>query len=333
MIEKTMSYEQDQVQIQLTLDSIARRKNRIGMVLPYFGVVLLIVFFTALTNGKFLKGDNIELLLNQCFTTVIVVMGCAFLYAEGCLDMAVGSVMGISSMVLTLCLIELHLPLVVSFLIGAIVSVVFMSITALTKNILKVEPFVASMCVNYVCSGIIQVRTAKGNMVFPFSSYAYLNEPLIKIMVIIILGAVCAILFNRTRIGKNLKIMGGSTTVARISGINLNLYNWLAYAICAITLAIAGLFSVIRVGQVDNAAGAGLSLNIITAVVLGGSPLTGGTKSRFLSPILGAIMVTLLTNGLSIMGYSNSIGYLLKGLIFLVVVGITYERSKGKLIA
>ena len=322
-----------QEEIQLVLDAKARRKQRITMVLPYVGIVLLLLFFSLFTDGKFFQIDNFKLLVSQCFTTTIVVMGCAFLYAEGCLDMAVGAVMAVSTLVLTRSILNLQLPIGIALLLAVVVSIFFMSITALTKNFLHVEAFVASMCILYLCSGIVQISEADGTTYFPYSAYKYFDSPVIKTVTLIVLFGIGYVLFNYTRVGKSLKAIGGNSVVAKISGINLNWFNWIADTLCAVTLAIAGLFSVVRTGQVDSAAGSGLNLNVITAVVLGGSPLTGGTNSRFLSPVLGSLMVTILTNGLALMGYANAIGYFIKGVMFLVVVGLTYERSKGKLIS
>ena len=241
--------------------------------------------------------------------------------------------MAVSTLVLTRSILNLQLPIGIALLLAVVVSIFFMSITALTKNFLHVEAFVASMCILYLCSGIVQISEADGTTYFPYSAYKYFDSPLIKTVTLIVLFGIGYVLFNYTRVGKSLKAIGGNSVVAKISGINLNWFNWIAYTLCAVTLAIAGLFSVVRTGQVDSAAGSGLNLNVITAVVLGGSPLTGGTNSRFLSPVLGSLMVTILTNGLALMGYANAIGYFIKGVMFLVVVGLTYERSKGKLIS
>ena len=106
----------------------------------------------------------------------------------------------------------------------------------------------------------------------------------------------------------------------------------MAYITIGITIGVASLFAVIRGGEADISIGTGVNLNVMIAVVLGGFPLYGGANARFSAPIIGALMVTVLTNGLSMMGQANSLGYAVKGILFIIVVGLTYEKSNGKLI-
>jgi len=74
-------------------------------------------------------------------------------------------------------------------------------------------------------------------------------------------------------------------------------------------------------------------LNILVAIVLGGFPISGGSNAKIYAPIIGALMVTALTNGIILMGLDPSWGNFAKGVLFLVVVGLTYERSTGKLVS
>ena len=140
-------------------------------------------------------------------------------------------------------------------------------------------------------------------------------------------------LFNYTGFGKSLKAIGGNTTAARISGIRVERCIFLAYAAIGFTLAVGGLFTVVRAGIADTAVGGGLNLNVMTAIVLGGFPLSGGANAKFHAPLVGALTVTILTNGLGLLGYANAVGYAIKGLLFIIVVALTYEKSKGKLIS
>ena len=95
---------------------------------------------------------------------------------------------------------------------------------------------------------------------------------------------------------------------------------------------IAGLFTVARAGVVDTSVGSSTNLNVMVGIVLGGFPLSGGANSRFSAPIIGTLMVTVLTNGLGMLGYASAIGYGIKGLLFIAVIALTYEKSKGKLV-
>lgn len=318
--------------IQLELNRKTVRKERMIISLPYIGILVLVLFFTGMTGGRFIGGANLKLLLNQCFTMVIVSVGAAFLYAIGAMDMAIGAVMSVSAMFLTL-LFTAGVPFVLSLLVSIIAAIMFMCITGLAKCYLKISSFIASLCVMNVCQGIVlAIITLKGKVDFPYSRISWMDNSIVKLITLLIVIIVGFVLFNYTAFGKNLKAIGGNVNVARISGIRVEKTTLLAYMVMGITIGIAALFALIRGGVADTSIGSGMPLNVMTAIVLGGFPLTGGAHAKYSGPLIGAVMVTILTNGLALMGYANAIGYGVKGLLFIAVIGLTYEKSNGKLI-
>lgn len=315
--------------IQQNLNQQAVKKERIEMVLPFVGFVFLIVFFTFMTKGRFIGNENLQLLLKQCFTMVIVMAGAIFLYTMGSLDMAVGAVMSVSALVLSVLYLN-NVPLLVSLLAGTLLSVFFMVIVAIAKNYLHIDPFIASLCVMNICTGIVSMSAKKTRVVFPYSKATWLNEASTKIVVLVVVLAVGYILFNYTAFGKSLKAIGGNPKVARASGIRVNKVTILAYVVAGIAFGIASLFDVVRGGIADISVGGGMNLNVLVGLVLGGFPLQGGSRSRFSAPIIGALMITALTNGLALMGQANTLGYAIRGILLIVVVYLSYDKS-GKL--
>ena len=130
-----------------------------------------------------------------------------------------------------------------------------------------------------------------------------------------------------------MKAIGGSRRVALISGIKVNRVTFLAYAAIGVAVSIASLFASARSGIADVSLGAGMNLNIMTAVVLGGFPLEGGANARYSGPIIGSLMVTILNNGLAGLGYANAIGFGIQGILLITVVAMTYDKNLGKLIS
>lgn len=194
-LHKTDASVQSEDDIQLALNRKANQKERITLLLPFAGVVLLVVIFEILTRGQFLGMENLRLLVNQCFTMGVVVVGGAFLYAVGGLDMSIGSVMALSAMVMTL-LFNAGVPLLLSFLAGTAVSISCMSVTAFVRNYLKVTPFIASMCVMNICQGVVlSVVADKGRIVFPYSRAAWVDATPTKIITLAVLIGVGYFLF------------------------------------------------------------------------------------------------------------------------------------------
>ena len=318
--------------IQQDLNKKATRRERIAMLLPYVGIVFLIVFFILTTKGGFIKPSNITLLLNQCFTMVIIMVGAVFLYSMGSLDMAIGSVMSLSALVISLLYIN-GVPLLLSLLGGIIASALFMSITATAKSYLHVDPFIASLCVMNIGAGIVSATAKVERIVFPYSRALWLDSTYTKVIVLVLVIAAGFTLFKYTSFSKSLKAIGGNPAVARASGIKVERVTLLAYIVTGVAIGIASLFAVVRGGIADTSIGSGMNLNVMIAIVLGGFPLSGGSHARFSAPIVGALMVTILINGLALMGYANATGYAVRGILFIVVVAMTYEKSKGKLIS
>lgn len=334
MLEATKKIEcaaESEDMIQQGLNRKAARRNLIEQVLPFVGIVLLVVLFTILTKGRFIEAKNLDLLLKQCFTMVIVMIGAAFLYAMGTLDMAMGAVMSVSALLITKLYIA-GVPLILSLLAGIIVSAVLMSITAFAKNYLKIDTFIASLCVMSISTGIVSLSTKVERTFFPYSMAPWLNEPVTKIIVLVVLLAAGFIGFKYTSFSRSLKAIGGNRMVAQASGIRVKRIALLAYIVSGVLLGIASLFEVVRGGVADISVGAGMNLNVIVGLVLGGFPLHGGSRARFSAPIIGALMITALTNGLALLGQANYLGYAIRGILLIVVVSLAYDRSKGKLV-
>ena len=118
---------------------------------------------------------------------------------------------------------------------------------------------------------------------------------------------------------------------AVISGVKKTKAIWICYALLGGCIGLAGFFGIVRACRVSAGSNT-MALNIITAVVLGGFPLRGGAKAHFHAAIIGAVIVTVLNNGLTLMGLDPAITLAVKGILFLVVVALSADRSQGKLV-
>ena len=106
----------------------------------------------------------------------------------------------------------------------------------------------------------------------------------------------------------------------------------IAYLISGITIGIASFFSLVRMGSVSSATGQGLEMSIITALVLGGMPMTGGANSRIISAIIGSISIIVLKNGLIILGVNDKIIEGIQGIIILAIILVSYKKEKDALL-
>lgn len=319
--------------IQIRLDQQAKRRKMLTQVLPFTGLMFLFILFTFTTHGKFLDVQNFEGLVNQCFTLTIIAVGAAFIFSAGMLDMSVGAVLALSQLLMAYILRGYYAPVGVAVLVGIVTAVVCFSITAIVHIILRVHVFIVSLCMMNICTGILTLAVSNADVYIPYSELAPINNStVIKLIALIMVIGLGVLIFNFTRLGKDLKAIGANPMAARQSGVSYGKSIWLSFVMLGISVGIASFFTLIRAGAVNAASGSGIQLSIIVAIVIGGFPLAGGANSKVWAPIIGAIMVTVLTNGLVLMGLDPAWGIFARGLLFLFVVALTYEKSKGKLV-
>lgn len=183
---------------------------------------------------------------------------------------------------------------------------------------------------------------AHGGMDFSISGLVCLNCVVTGIMlqngispVLAVLAAVFLLgwyLFNRTKVGKYQKAIGGNETVAALSGVNTRKYIILSHILLGLCASVASIFSVAKSGAVAANSGAGLELDVLVALVLGGMPLSGGCRARIRAAVLGALTVTALQNGLTLVGVDASIVEGITGVLFIVCVAFTFVRKPGDIV-
>ena len=305
-------------------------KKKMPISLSAIALAALIIFFAVMTKGVFIGPSNLRNLVSQGFTMTMVTAGAAFIYATGSIDMSVGAVFGLSEIAAGLVMRSL-LPGGFAMLVAIAVAVACTSITALVFSKLNVAPFIASLCMFSICNGLISWIVEDGEIYINYSAYKTWDNSVIHGFVILLVLVLGYFLFTRTRIGKYARAIGGNPKTAEISGINKTRAIWLCYAIMGICIGLAGFFGMVRTTRISSGSNT-MALNTITAIVLGGFPLRGGARARFVNAVIGAVTVTVLGNGLTLMGMDPSVTLLVKGILFLIVVGVGTDRSKGKLV-
>lgn len=324
---------EEEVMIQEQLIAKTRKKEKLSMIIPFFGIIFITGFFAIVTKGNTLTPSNLNNIMNQSFSIIIVAVGAVFVYSHGGMDMSVGAVQGLSSVVVASLILQGAIPgwmvLPVSVLVGTVTGFT----TGAIHVTIGVPAFVVSLCMRYIATGITRTATSAKDLYIPYSDFSFWNKGLIKLMVLLLVIGIGYITFKYTRVGKYLKAIGGNKITAGQSGINVKKYTVLAYMILGSTVGLVSFFSLTRTGVVSSSTGQGFELDILTAIVLGGFPLSGGAKSKISSAILGAITVAILTNGLILWGADPNIINGIKGVLFLIIVYLSYERRKGEVVS
>ncbi|MCL1884073.1 MAG: ABC transporter permease [Defluviitaleaceae bacterium] len=318
--------------IQEQLDKKAARSNLLSMIVPFLGLGFIFIFFTIVTSGNFISPINIENLIHQSFSLVIIGIGAAFVWAHGGKDMSIGPSAGCGMLVCALLLRAGH-PLWLGIAACIIVTMVAASLVAGISILLNVPVFIGSMCVRTSFLGILHFVTLRGIVVIDFHRYAFMNNIALKSVVLIVFIAVGLYLFNFTSFGKANKAIGGNQITASQAGIKNKKNIFFAFLFMGLCIGVSALFSLFRAGSVTGNSASGLEFTVMIAMALGGIPMFGGDKTKLISAIVGAVTITFLVNGLRVWGLQPMLIDGVQGILFVIIIALSYDRSEGKLVS
>ena len=311
--------------IASTRKKLAEKEGLTGILrelFPYLGLLLMIVLFSVTTNGKFLRIRNLTMILKQSVIVMIGALGSSFVLAHGNMDFSIGGEMALCCLLsyyvsrlnpylmLPACIL---LALLLSFLVGVV------------HVVIGVPAFVSGMCVMFIGKGIVQSVSGSG-LICP-SIYNALDATWFYVLALALTLAVTFILFNYTRIGRNNRLIGSNPTAAFLSGIDTKKYKILAFLTSGFCVGVSSFLTIVRGGGISAQTGASFEMDTIIALTLGGAPLSGGSGVRLRSALLGALTYFILSNGLIIWGVPAEIIFAIKGILFLTIVALTFDRS------
>ena len=169
-----------------------------------------------------------------------------------------------------------------------------------------------------------------GKIYVPMDTFGFFNNNALKAIVLLAVLICGVYLFEKTRIGKEEKLVGGNIITARQSGVRPFRVVAIAHLMLGVMVGVAACFMMARNGTVTTSSGSGLEFNIMIAMALGGFPMQGGASAKIRSVIIGVLTITFLTNGLTIAGVDNSLINIIKGSLFVVIVALSYDRNNLK---
>jgi len=305
-------------------------KKHLRTILPFVGLAVVIIVLGILSGGRLFATANLANILDQCYTICILSVGCAFLYAHGGFDLTVGGIYGLSMMISGLIFLSSGMSPWLILPICIAVSLICYLIVGVVTIKLKLPAFITTLCMQFICRGIV-TTISDGNINLP-AEVATADNWVIKIIVLVVLLVACFLLMHKTPFGRKNCAIGENSIAARQSGINIDKVRILAYVIVAVMVGVAGFFSISSTRTVATLAGSGYEMDVIVAIVLGGMSLNGGMRSSVRAPIIGTLIVVLLTNGLVIIGVPSTWSDFVIGIVFLFVILFTYKRDKRGLL-
>jgi ribose transport system permease protein len=302
--------------------------ERLRTFFPLFLLAVLCVIF-ALLSERFFTVGNMMIILQQSSVLLVAALGVTFVIIAGSIDLSVGSVVALAALAGALTVDPLG-PWALLPALGA--GLVAGSISGAVFSWGKVPSFIVTLGAMVVYRGLVLLFT-KGAPVSVFEigflnlfggrSFGVPHAAIISLTA----AFICHIVLTRSVFGKEVKAIGGGERVAHLTGIRVKRVKFLIFALSGLLCGLAGLLQAARTMAATAQLGEGLELDVIAAVVVGGTPLTGGIGGIG-GTLLGVLIITILSNGMNMVGVDPYIQYLTKGLVLVLAVFITIDRKK-----
>jgi len=306
-----------------------RRMNKLISSGPPIALGLLIIMF-GLLNTQFLSGSNIRGIADQSAILLVLAVGMTFVILLGGIDLSVEGVMATSSIVVALLAAndrnsnDFGLN---AILAGIGVGVLCGLTTGLLNTRLKIPSFMASLGVGAIGTGIATVLFAgRAPRILDDDIRAWGLEKWFGVSKLAFVAALVLLLGwmiqRYTRVGRYGYVIGGSEEIAALSGIPIARYKTLAFVISGATAGLAGAMAASRLGVGEVLIGNGQMFTSIAAVVVGGTLLTGG-RGGVLKTLIGALIITVLANGLILSGVDPYVQRSVQGVVIVIAVAVT----------
>jgi ribose transport system permease protein len=297
----------------------------------FFPILLLAVLAAAfaLTSSRFLQFNNLMIVAQQAVVLLVSALGMTFVIIAGSIDLSVGAIVALSALVAAQTSASLGVFAVApACLMGLLSGLVNGVVVA--KG--KVPSFIVTLGTMVVYRGIVLYFTRGAPIsieddafldVYSGRSFSIPHSAMIAVGLI----AVTAIVLNLTVFGREVRAIGGGERIAFLTGINVQRVKITVFGLVGLLCGMAGLLQAARAMAATAQLGEGLELDAIAAVVVGGTPLTGGVGS-IQGTILGTLIITILSNGMNISGLDPYFQNIVKGLVLILSVFVTIDRKK-----
>ena len=309
--------------------------------LAFASLLALMAFFSA-ASSNFMQTDNMVSILQATAVNGVLAIACTFVIITAGIDLSVGTLMTFCSVMAGVVLTYWGMPL----WLGVIAAIFFGALCGFTSGVLiaklKVPPFIATLGMMMLLKGLALVISGTKPIYFNdtpgFTNIS--QESLIgvflpslpipnAVLILFVVAVAASIVLNKTILGRYTFALGSNEEAVRLSGVNVDFWKIVVYSLNGAICGIAGLLIASRLNSAQPALGQGYELDAIAAVVIGGTSLSGGTGT-IIGTIIGAFIMSVLTNGLRIMSVAQEWQTVVTGVIIILAVYTDIlRRGKG----
>ncbi|MEZ5666116.1 MAG: ABC transporter permease [Alphaproteobacteria bacterium] len=307
--------------------SDVQRRLLSGEGMLYVAFLILIVIF-AVSSPVFLTMGNIENIGRQTALVSIIAVGMTFVIVSGEFDLSVGSVMALCGVIAAMAMQYVGNHWVVGAIAAIGCGALIGLVNGLITTLFRIPSFLVTLGSLSIARGLALLATGTRPVIITNDPYFLLfgeghliglPVPIVWTLVVIAAGIV---LLHFSTFGRKVYATGGNATAARYSGIATARIKTLSLVLAGALAGLAALVLSARSHAARPDVGAGLELDVITAVILGGAALSGG-RGTIIGAIVGSLIIGILNNGLVLLGVDASVQLAVKGLIIWIAVALS----------
>jgi ribose transport system permease protein len=312
-----------------------RLRSSLQQLLAFGSLIVLVVFFGVM-NSRFLLPGNLSDILLSTVVIGLLALGATFVIITGGIDLSVGTGMSLCSVMVGVVLTYLGLPMWVGVVGGILMGALIGAVNGFLISFLKIPPFIATLATMLVAQGMALVVSGTKPIYFTgtegFSNLA-LGKPIAglvipnAVFIFFAAATIAGVVMSKTLLGRYTFSIGSNEEATALSGINVRSWKLWIYTAAGAFTGLAGVIIAARLNSAQPGQGMGYELQAIAAVVIGGTSLAGG-KGSIVGTVIGALIMSVLTNGLRIISVPQEWQNVAIGVVILVAVYLDMLRRK-----
>jgi ribose/xylose/arabinose/galactoside ABC-type transport system permease subunit len=295
-------------------------------------VLVLLIVFLSWQSPYFLTASNLVVISRQIALALLIAIGMTFVILAGQIDLSVGSVVALVSVLTGMFMVNFGLPIWLSIVLGLLVGVVVGAINGTIFANSRIPSFVVTLGMLAVARGLALGITTGSTVSGMPAAFLVLGQGMwlgvpIPVWIAVVVALVAHLVLTRTVFGRHIYFLGSNEDAAVLSGIRVRRVKIAIFTIASTLAALESVIETARLSVGQPSAGSGYELVAIGAVVIGGANMLGGEGS-ILGTVMGAILLALIQNGLILLGISAYWQQVFSGAIIIIAVGLNMWRRQ-----
>lgn len=314
-----------------------RKKSSVSVAEFYskFGIVLIFVLLfviMSIVNHNFISGVNLRNVVRQVVVITILACGEQLMLISGMVDLSPGRVLAFAGTLSAYCMVKTG-NLFLALVVGLACGLLFGAVNGALITAFDIPPFIATLASMQMADGAIMAFTGGQNYSnlpasFNFLGQGYLGFLPFPVVIMILVLAITYLILAWTPMGRSLYAIGGNQAAALASGIRVKRSKFFACAFGGVCTGLAGILLMARMSSGQPAAGEGMEMDAITAVIVGGTSMSGGV-GNILNTIVGSLIIGIIKNFMNLQNINSSFQDIVLGILICVAVIIDVQVRKA----